>query len=336
MTETTREAETVAALAPQRANLLLANPCLSCGAPVAVHDESRWTPLSQRRIPRPEATLVDGVPDYLAGPLMRWLGSYLRDRPKLTERIALHLRVALDDQDAERFAAGLRADDPVLLLDAIDVALHLDKSFWWDLDVAGPMLNMAEASLASWIPDTVWPKDSQAREVERLDELLEDAGSAFTVDWKERCLRRRVATGVALAAEQAMSADPGGHLRDALAAIYGRHPDPAKAYDEAVRAVEAAAIPLVLPKGKAETLGKVLRHFEDAPDKWVLAIQGDGGNIAALAAMIKMLWRGHVARHSGGPDYRPQRQDEAEMAVHLAATLVQWFTSGAVQPRSSS
>jgi hypothetical protein len=121
-----------------------------------------------------------------------------------------------------------------------------------------------------------------------------------------------------------------------LAAIYGRHPDPAKAYDEAVRAVEAAAIPLVLPNGKVETLGKVLRHFKDAPDKWVLAIEGDDGNIAALTAMIEMLWRGHVGRHSGGPNSRPQRQDEAEMAVHLAATLVQWFTSGTVQRRSCS
>ena len=132
---------------------------------------------SQRGVPRPEATLVDGVPDYLAGPLMRWLDSYLRGRPKLTERIALQLHVAVDDQDAERFAAGLRTDDPALLLDAIDVALHLDKSFWWTWDAGGPIPNMEEASLASWIPEAVWPKDSRAREVERLDELLEDAGS---------------------------------------------------------------------------------------------------------------------------------------------------------------
>jgi hypothetical protein len=51
--------------------------------------------------------------------------------------------------------------------------------------------------------------------------------------------------------------------------------------------------------------------------------------------MIELLWKGHVARHAGGPNYRPQRQGEAQMAVHLATTLVQWFTSGAVAPRET-
>ncbi len=125
-------------------------------------------------------------------------------------------------------------------------------------------------------------------------------------------------------------------MQEAWAAVYGRHPDPAKAYDEAVRAVEAAAIPILLPKGMKVTLGTVLAHLRDAGGKWALAIDGtNDGDVAPLTAMIQLLWKGHVARHAGGPSYRPQRQDEAEMAVHLATTLVQWFTSGAVRLRET-
>jgi hypothetical protein len=51
--------------------------------------------------------------------------------------------------------------------------------------------------------------------------------------------------------------------------------------------------------------------------------------------MVELLWKGHVARHAGGSNYRPQRQDEAEMAVHLATTLVQWFISKEIRPRET-
>jgi hypothetical protein len=118
--------------------------------------------------------------------------------------------------------------------------------------------------------------------------------------------------------------------------LYGLHPDPAKAYDEAVRAVEAAAIPVVLPNGTRETLGKVRAHLRDAAATWQLAIEGNNaGDIAPAVAMIGLLWEGHV-RHAGTPNPCAQRQDEAEMAFHLATTLVQWFESRAIRRRSVS
>lgn len=51
-----------------------------------------------------------------------------------------------------------------------------------------------------------------------------------------------------------------------------------------------------------------------------------------VVSMIGLLWEGH-ARHAGTPGFRPQRHDEAVMAVYLAITLVQWFRSGAVLRR---
>ncbi|MFI6611933.1 MULTISPECIES: hypothetical protein [unclassified Streptomyces] len=294
-----------------------------------------WQPLSRRHISTREQALFEEVPDHLIRPLKTWIAEYLADHPKLTGRVALQMRIALDTPDPEQLVEAVAASDLSLLLDVVDVVLHLDKGLWWELDVAGPEPTR-EAGLADWLPDFSWPKGSKAAAVERLDEMLMDAGSAFEVDWRQRCLQRRVDATVAIAAEQAMSMDTGTHLRAAWIATYGRHPDPSKAYDEAIRAAEAAAIPVVLPKGTKETLGKVHAHLRDASDKWELAIEGtNDGSVAPLTELIGLLWKGHVARHAGGPTFRPQRQDEAQMAVHLAATLVHWFSTGAVRQRKS-
>lgn len=294
-----------------------------------------WRPLSQRDISLQD-TLLEGVPGHLVSSLARWITGYLHERPVLTERVALQMRVPLEVPDPQQLVDAVRADDPGRLLDVADTAMHLDSRLRWALDVAGPEDNSMEASLADWIPGYRWPKGSNAEAVEQLDQVLEDAGSAFAVNWFERCLSRRVDATAAAAAGQVIAAGPGPHLEAAWTATYGRRPDPAKAYDEAVRAVEAAAIPVVLPDGSRETLGKVLGHLNQAGHKWALAIDGENsGDVAPLVAMIGLLWKGHVARHAGGPSYRPQRQDEAQMAVHLAVTLVQWFASGAVRRREA-
>jgi hypothetical protein len=300
-----------------------------------VNEEPEFRPLSQRDAAPSQDVLFDGVPDHLRHPLTTWITNYLRDRAAdLVERVALRLRIPFTGSQASRLIEAVRERGPQQLLDLVDMAIHLDRHLRWDLDVAGPEDNSMEASLADWIPEMKWPKGSRGAAVEQLDQILADAGSAYEVNWRERCLIRRVDVTVAAAAERAMTGAPGQHLRAAWAATYGRHPDPAKAYDEAIRAVEAVAIPIVLPNGTQETLGKVLKHLRDAPGKWELAIEGtNAGDTAPLVAMIDLLWHGHIARHAGGPTFRPQRQDEAQMATHLAATLVHWFTTGAVRRR---
>jgi hypothetical protein len=198
-----------------------------------------WRSLSEREVSTHEDALFEGVPDHLMPSLIRWITGYLHDRPDLTQRVALRLRVPHDTPDPQQLVEAVRAGDPAQVLDVVDMAIHLDQGLRWDLDVAGPEIPL-EAGLADWIPNYRWSKNSSAEAVEQLDQLLEDAGSAFTVDWLQRCLKRRVDPIVTVAAEQTMTAAPGTHLREAWAAIYGRHPDPAKAYDEAIRAVEAA------------------------------------------------------------------------------------------------
>jgi hypothetical protein len=302
---------------------------------MTAEEDDGWRSLSEREVSTHEDALFEGVPDHLMPSLIRWITGYLDNRPDLTQRVALRLRVPLDTPDPEQLVEAVRASDSARVLDVADMAIHLDQRLRWDVDVAGPEI-LPEAGLADWIPEYRWSKGSLAEAVEQLDQLLEDAGSAFTVDWRQRCMNRRVDATVTVAAEHTMAAAPGRHLQEAWTAVYGRHPDPAKAYDEAVRAVEAAAIPVLLPKGTRVTLGTVLAHLRDAGGKWALAIEGvNDGDAAPLTAMVELLWKGHVARHAGGPNYRPQHQDEAEMAVHLATTLVQWFISKAVRPRET-
>jgi hypothetical protein len=46
--------------------------------------------------------------------------------------------------------------------------------------------------------------------------------------------------------------------------------------------------------------------------------------------MIALLWEGQRDRHAGGPISQPVTQEAAQTAVHLAVTLVQWFSAGAI------
>ncbi|WP_144420329.1 MULTISPECIES: hypothetical protein [Micromonospora] len=307
---------------------------------MTLDEQSDWRPISQRYQSLREESLFEGVPAHLEMPLAEWARSYLLlDRPgDLAGRVALRLRLALSGRGVaaeELVTATTRTDQ---LLDVVDTALHLDEGLRWDIEVAGPVPT-SYAGIADWVPEYEWPETSkQALEAERLNQILTDAGSAYEFSWNERCLVRRVDKTVSEAAQSVTSGrrEAGRHLATAWTSAYGLNPDPSKAYDEAVRAVEAAAIPVVLPKGRLETLGKVRAHLRDAGSKWELAIKGNNqGAVDPVVAMIGLLWDGH-ARHAGSPSPRRHDQDEARMAIHLAVTLVQWFATGAVRRRPAT
>jgi hypothetical protein len=118
------------------------------------------------------------------------------------------------------------------------------------------------------------------------------------------------------------------YLRAAWTAAYGLHPDPSAAYRDAIRAVEAVVLPIALPRDPTPTLGKAIKHVKDTSNRWKTAIQDkDGqGTIDPVIAMLERLWHGQTDRHGGAAP----TQAMAEAAVHLAATLVQWFASKAV------
>jgi hypothetical protein len=171
-----------------------------------------------------------------------------------------------------------------------------------------------------------------------LDRMLREAGSAWTAVVRgDVCrLERRVDATVAAAAQRVMdeSGRAGELLSRAWRAVYGRTPDPSSGYRDSVRAVEAAARPVVSPNNSSATLGTMIHDLEVAPKKWVVRLSTPPGfdKVDALVNMIKLLWKAQFDRH-GTPDENVPinvSNEEAVTALHLATTLVQWFADGAV------
>lgn len=134
--------------------------------------------------------------------------------------------------------------------------------------------------------------EERARE---LQEILSGGGSAWRVVNVEQSayqLQRRLVDGVEEAIEEpARTGRPGELLRKALGAAYGQHPEPSTAYREAVRAVEAAAKPIVTPSDGLATLGRMIGEMRAAPERFSVALTGDEG-ISRVIGMMSC---------SGGP-----------------------------------
>nr|WP_296076303.1 hypothetical protein [uncultured Actinoplanes sp.] len=121
------------------------------------------------------------------------------------------------------------------------------------------------------------------------------------------------------------------HLREAWDHAYGRDPNPDTAYREAVLAVEAALVPLTLPTNPRARLGLARDHLRDAIRKWELVLPGKDAlptSVGVLVSMLTALEEGQRSRHAGTPTARRQTLEESQAAVHLAATIVQWISSG--------
>ena len=125
-------------------------------------------------------------------------------------------------------------------------------------------------------------------------------------------------------ASAALSEQAHDLLQRALERISARNPDPDGAYDLAVKAVEAAAHPVVSPGNDRATLGTMIGDLRAKPAKWRFEL----GDIDLVIAMSKRLWRSHI-RHGTGPR-TAHTAAEADAAVHLAIPLVRFFASGLV------
>jgi hypothetical protein len=176
-----------------------------------------------------------------------------------------------------------------------------------------------------------------------LNTILEESGSLWKTGKRFGVsgLIRRVPDGVQSAVDRAISS--GGHAGDRLGqawgAAFGIDPNPSHAYSLAVKAVEDAAIPVVSPNDRDATLGKINSQMRNTGD-WGLPLPREdeyAPTSTTLLSMMKMLWAGQADRHGGHHDSDLLiTQEAAEIAVMTAATLVQWFTSGAVRRSGQS
>ncbi|WP_431236657.1 hypothetical protein ACQ86B_17095 [Mycolicibacterium aichiense] len=173
-----------------------------------------------------------------------------------------------------------------------------------------------------------------------LKDYLLQSGSAYTVQAadKGRCyLTKRVPEGVQHAATAAFQKpNAGKRLQVAWEDAFGVNPDASKAYWFAVKAVEDASAPVVIPNDSAPTLGKVISRMEQGGQFNLPHLREDSRAAThdVLLGMMRMLWVGQYDRHGGLPQSPlpdDVTQEEAESAVILAVTLVGWFESGHVQ-----
>ena len=169
-------------------------------------------------------------------------------------------------------------------------------------------------------------------QVQRLDQLLSSGGSGWQAT--PNGLERRVDETLQVLAESTIAAKgrPAQHLRDAWHKAWGRSPDASGAYREAVRAVEAAYAPIVLPRDQGATLGKMIAAVRDKPDKFAVRLSGPGSveSVASVRAMFELLWTSQLDRHGTANEEVPLTVtlEQAQDAVALATTLVHLAQQG--------
>lgn len=151
-----------------------------------------------------------------------------------------------------------------------------------------------------------------------LSSILTDAGSAWTVvkdSNEDRYLARRVdPTNQAHFEDAAASATPNAslHLKEAWQALYGRGPNPELAVSEAIKAVEAAAAPVVTPKDSFAQLSKVIPAMEQVPGNWHVAGDSRGRNqttaLDVVVAMMSLVNTAERERHGTPGPSAPSRR----------------------------
>ncbi|MEU2986232.1 hypothetical protein ABZ647_17710 [Micromonospora aurantiaca] len=287
-----------------------------------------FQPLHDRLAGKPvDTALHEGVPEWLEEPLRHWLNDVLTK--ELAQRVMLRLQWVRDASYFHSNKEVIVNCAPDELMIAVDAAIQLHP-VWL---VTAPQL------LAT---HRINPADVVAS-FKALQQLLIDGRSLYRFDPAQRGLVRRVDESSQEAANQAIkatTATAADHVREAWGAAYGLTPEPDKVFNEAIRAVEEVACPLVEQKKAAAnsaTLGTVIGELgKNAPHKWELVLPGKDGQasgVEPIVSMMQTLWEAQLSRHGGAPKSRRQNQDEAEAAVHLAVLLVQWLSTGVLRKK---
>lgn len=180
---------------------------------------------------------------------------------------------------------------------------------------------------------------SPGERAQQLEDCLYRGNSLWTVRplGVAHSLERRVDEAVesAVADVAARNPGPGQYLTSAWHLAYGRLPSPGESYRESVKAVEAAAIPVICPRDSKATLDTILGAMRTSPGKWTVQVPATSAAMPGeqlIVAMMDALWTGQAGRHGTPVPSTPASQTliEAEAAVHLAATLVHWFSTGVI------
>lgn len=279
-----------------------------------------WTPLGAD--PKIHHTLVEGVPAYMRSPLRAWFyDSYSYMSSTLYKRVYDIERIRRYDlaSRGEPLVAALSKNGPNALFNDLSQDEVIRILDWTVFDYASSYTG-TQRNLT-------------------LEDILRAGSSAWKVGQRDGMagLERRVPEGVQAAAEAAMKrpGDAGRLLSEAWHAVYGVDPQPDLGYRKSIEAVEAAALPLVLPNDDTAHLGKAISQMR-ADGDWKLPFVKEhklNPSGAVVINMMQALWSGHSDRHPGTASYVQSTQAAAEAAVSLSVTCVNLFVNGGIGRR---
>jgi hypothetical protein len=178
-----------------------------------------------------------------------------------------------------------------------------------------------------------------------LQTIFDDHRSLYTIGEVNRKSGIGLLARVDPAVQEAVShlvhhqtGSAGQHLTAAWGALHQLHPDPAASYSEAIRAIEAALGPIVLPNAKGPTLGQIKYALKTNTWASVLDRTGPDGKLPSICEatrssvvfLIDLLERvyGTHARHGCGDEHREQTQTQAAAAVYAAVAILGWTQTG--------
>lgn len=162
-----------------------------------------------------------------------------------------------------------------------------------------------------------------------LEVLLALGGSVWRAT--ETGLERRVDPTAmeAFNATTAVADSASDHLKRAWSHAYGRNPDPAAAWQQSIKAAEAALRPRVCPNNMTATLSNVIGELKTG--QWRLELRGRDRSHSTepLVTMLELLWT-EPNRHGSPTPEPPATKEEACAVVQLAVAIVQWGRDGQI------
>ena len=274
-------------------------------------------PILQRQTPEQREEfykLREGIPVGLHSSLLDWTFpwyvSLVDDSLEINLDRVRHLERVIDGwvvlnlvPPSLEFLHTRFSQDHDLLLQATDIALQ-----WADDDDASVLESyLAEARSAYCVgTDGDGNFELQSRQSEELIKLMEAEGS----------LPGHAAT----------------LLRNAWSRCFVLTSDPKGACREAVEAVEVAAKPVITPTDSKPSLGKMCGALRDKPEKWETDSEFDR-SLESVLSMMELVWNDGRHRHGDANAPLEVSQESAEMTVHTAVLLVNWFRSKRIRPK---
>lgn len=252
------------------------------------------------------------------GPAIDWLERQFRpvhyaNTEELTNlQLRFRLNPPLAQQDMLADLVRRCRNDDEFALDVLDYTLYHIRNL--GEDIASPASRALPLARVLILGGSAWG----------VDQVADQEGRSF------RLARRAVGPVPDAVAALSPATRAHAHLVQAWNRSTGRNPDPSGAYREAVRAVEAAAKPVVLPKNDRATLGTMIVALRDKPTKWRTRI----GEVDDVRRQMELLWTNQLDRHGTDDESVPLQvtQEQAELAVHIALLLVRIFSRDDIEP----